>query len=63
MWEIHICHESDPFSALPLCKARYVVGAMLRRFEPSKRGRVWIGMAKGTLSHGVSVNRANNERE
>jgi len=24
---------------------------------------VWIGMAKGTLSHGVSVNRAEIERE
>jgi hypothetical protein len=26
-------------------------------------GRVWIGSAKGTLSHGVSVNRAEIERE
>ena len=26
-------------------------------------GRVWIGMAKGTLSHGVSVNRAKIERD
>ena len=26
-------------------------------------GRVWIGRAKGTLSHGVSVNRAEIERE
>jgi hypothetical protein len=26
-------------------------------------GRVWIGIAKGTLSHGVSVNRAEIERE
>jgi len=26
-------------------------------------GRVWIGMAKGTLSHGVSVNRAEIERD
>lgn len=26
-------------------------------------GRVWIGKAKGTLSHGVSVNRAKIERD
>ena len=26
-------------------------------------GRVWIGRAKGTLSHGVSVNRAKIERD
>ena len=26
-------------------------------------GRVWIGMAKGTLSHGVSVNCAKIERD
>jgi hypothetical protein len=38
LWEIHICHESDPFSAFLLFEVRYVVGAMLRSFEASERG-------------------------
>jgi len=32
------------------------VGAMLRSFDPSERGLGVYYCAKGTLSHGVSVN-------
>ena len=35
----------------------------LEDLSPLSVGRVWIGMAKGTLSHGVSVNRAKIERD
>jgi len=35
----------------------------LEDLGPLSVGRVWIGRAKGTLSHGVSVNRAKIERE
>ena len=35
----------------------------LEDLSPLSVGRVWIGRAKGTLSHGVSVNRAKIERE
>jgi hypothetical protein len=35
----------------------------LEDLGPLSVGRVWIGKAKGTLSHGVSVNRAEFERE
>jgi len=60
VWEIHICHESDPFSAFLLYEVRYVVGAMLRSFNTSERGWRVYSCAKGTLSHGVSVNRTLN---
>jgi hypothetical protein len=56
VWEIHICHESDPFSAVLHREVRYVVGAILRSFEASERGLGVYSCAKGTLSHGVSVN-------
>ena len=35
----------------------------LEDLGPLSVGRVWIGRAKGTLSHGVSVNRAKIERD
>ena len=35
----------------------------LEDLHPLSVGRVWIGRAKGTLSHGVSVNRTLIERE
>jgi hypothetical protein len=35
----------------------------LEDLGPLSVGRVWIVRAKGTLSHGVSVNRAKIERE
>jgi hypothetical protein len=39
-------------------EVRYVVGAMLRSFKASERGLRVYSCAKGTLSHGVSVNRS-----
>jgi hypothetical protein len=41
-------------------EVRYVVGAMLRSFNASERGLRVYSCAKGTLSHGVSVNRTSN---
>ena len=43
--------------------ARYVWVRCVEDLTLLSVGRVWIDRAKGTLSHGVSVNRANNERE